>query len=124
MRHSKIITVLYSLPGINLKSSIVLAIYEEAGYSISDLSHDIMRCYRNPNNQKYHKQILLEDLFYLKELVLWETECSVIEEGLLALFEAIESFQSTIQLDEPANIRLLSIELEIPDTAHYNFVAS
>lgn len=124
MRHTKTITVLYSLPGINFKTSIVLAIYEEAGYSISDLSQDIMRCYRNPNNQKYHQQTLLEDLYYLKELVLWETEHEIIEENLMALFNAIESFQTTIELDKHSSVRLLSIELENPDTAHFNFVTN
>lgn len=124
MRHTKTITVLYSLPGINFKTSIVLAIYEEAGYSISDLSQDIMRCYRNPNNQKYHQQTLLEDLYYLKELVLWETEHEIIEENLMALFNAIESFQTTIELDKHVTVRLLSIELENPDTAHFNFVTN
>ncbi len=120
MKH-KLITIVYRLP-LNLKTHIVLNIFEQSGYNIDDLSQDIYRCYRNSNNKRIYQQSFLEDLYFLNDLYCLDIPKEVIDEETQNLFKAVDSFESNIHFEPRLRVRLIRIDLERPDTAYFHFV--
>jgi len=117
----RLITVIFRLP-FNFNTHTSLAIMEESGYNIEELSQDVYRCYRNINNKKIYQQCLLEDLHFLNDMFCLEFPKEQIDEDFQVLFKALDGFESSIQFEPHVKVKLIRLELEKPDSAYFHFV--